>query len=302
MRQCARIHSFQRSGAGSEADETQKTTSFVCAQSPVAGSRLQTVRSKRSTVLISFSHGVWRNHALAGNTVNSRVSQRLRPLDLGRVRADRLSPGGSQFEPAAQARLVVLDLGEQMIARGDHALEGFFWACSASSVNTQPFRPSASISSGAAGISLLFSSTIRWPSTIWSACRNADIMCAALRSLKASKLPRSVLPSTAIATRPSDEAAASKSTTHAARNAASNAVGSTPWMISRNPRVGGRIGQPQAKRFVQALQMNANEFMHLPVGIGPGDHAENGVEQHGRQIEPLAFGATMVWDRAQNLQ
>src|SRR5208282_3545418 len=60
--------------AGSRgSEETQKTVSSVCAQSPVAGLRLQTVRSKRSTVLIRFSQGVWRNHALAGNTVNSRV-------------------------------------------------------------------------------------------------------------------------------------------------------------------------------------------------------------------------------------
>ena len=42
------------------------------------------------------------------------------------VRAGWLSSAGSQFKPAAQARLVVLDLGEQMIARGDHALERFF--------------------------------------------------------------------------------------------------------------------------------------------------------------------------------
>src|SRR5271167_645132 len=79
MRQWARIHWFQRSGVWLEAEQTQKATSVVCAQSPVAGLRLQTVRSKRSTVLIRFSQGVWRNHALAGNTVNSRVSQRLRP-------------------------------------------------------------------------------------------------------------------------------------------------------------------------------------------------------------------------------
>ena len=82
MRQCARIHSFQRSGVWLEAEDTQKTTSFVRAQSPVAGLRLYTVRSRRSTVLISGSQCVWRNHALAGNTVNSRVSQRLRPTDL----------------------------------------------------------------------------------------------------------------------------------------------------------------------------------------------------------------------------
>src|ERR1035438_9782761 len=126
MRQCARIHSFQRSGVWLEADETQKTTSVVCAQSPVAGLRLQTVRSKRSTVLIRFSQGVWRNHALAGNTVNSRVSPTVAARGLALVRAGWLSSCGSQFKPAAQARLVVLDLGEQMIARGYHALERFF--------------------------------------------------------------------------------------------------------------------------------------------------------------------------------
>ena len=78
----------------------------------------------------------------------------------------RLATRYAQFKPAAQAGLVILDLGQQVIARGDHVRERFFWACSASSVNTQPFRPRASISSGAAGISLLFSATIKWPSTI----------------------------------------------------------------------------------------------------------------------------------------
>ena len=34
-------------------------------------------------------------------------------------------------------------------------------------------------------------------------------------------------------------------------------------------RIGGRIGQPQAERSVQALQMNANEFMRLPVELAP---------------------------------
>src|SRR5271166_5984648 len=82
MRQWPRIHSFQRSGAIASAEEIQNTVSVVVAHSPVFGSRLQTVRSRRSTVLISFSHGVWRNHALTGNTVSSRVSQRLRPLAL----------------------------------------------------------------------------------------------------------------------------------------------------------------------------------------------------------------------------
>ena len=48
------------------------------------------------------------------------------------------------------------------------------------------------------------------------------------------------------------------------------------------------------RRQLQALQMNANEFMHLPVGVGAGYHSQDRVEHHRRQIEPLAFRATMV--------
>ena len=72
------------------------------------------------------SHGEPRNQALAGNTVNSRVSQRLRPAVLPLSEPVGFRPAVPRFKPAAQARLVVLDLGEQMIARGDHALERFF--------------------------------------------------------------------------------------------------------------------------------------------------------------------------------
>ena len=67
-------------------------------------------------------------------------------------------------------------------------------------------------------------------------------------------------------------------------------------------RVGGRVTQRHAERLVQTLTMNANEFMHLPVRIGSGDHAEDRVQQHGGQIEALAFGAAMIRDRAQDLQ
>jgi hypothetical protein len=68
------------------------------------------------------------------------------------------------------------------------------------------------------------------------------------------------------------------------------------------PRVGGQTGQTQAKRFVQSLQMHANELMDLPEGIGPRNHAENGVQQHTRQIETLALGAPAVRSRTQTLQ
>ena len=102
--------------------------------------------------------------------------------------AARLATHGAEFEPAAQVLLIVLHLRQQMISRLDHAFEGFFWQCSASSVKRQSFNPKASINSGAVGISLLFSATITCASTIRSAWRSADIMCAALRSLKRRRL------------------------------------------------------------------------------------------------------------------
>ena len=68
------------------------------------------------------------------------------------------------------------------------------------------------------------------------------------------------------------------------------------------PTIGRRVRQPQAERFVQPLQMNANEFMNLPIRVGSCDHADNSGEQHGGQIEPFAFSTTMVGDHAQNLQ
>ena len=65
-------------GGEPTAEETQKTISVVCLQRPDAGLPRQTVRSSRNTFLISGSQGAWRNRALVGKTVSSRVSQRLR--------------------------------------------------------------------------------------------------------------------------------------------------------------------------------------------------------------------------------
>ena len=65
--------------------------------------------------------------------------------------AARLATHGAEFEPAAQVLLIVLHLRQQMISRLDHAFEGFFWQCSASSVKRQSFNPKASINWGAVG-------------------------------------------------------------------------------------------------------------------------------------------------------
>jgi hypothetical protein len=48
--------------------------------------------------------------------------------------------------------------------------------------------------------------------------------------------------------------------------------------------------------------MNANKFMHLPIGIGSRDHADNRIQQHRRQIEALAFGTATILDSAKYFQ
>jgi hypothetical protein len=68
------------------------------------------------------------------------------------------------------------------------------------------------------------------------------------------------------------------------------------------PGVGRRVGQLHAEGVVQSKAMRANELVHLPIGVGAGDHGEDRVEQHGRKIEPLAFPATMIRNLPQNLQ
>src|SRR5271165_4016634 len=66
--------------------------------------------------------------------------------------------------------------------------------------------------------------------------------------------------------------------------------------------VGGRIAQIEAEGGVEALAMDANELMHLPIGIGAGDDRQDRIEQHGRQLEPPALPAPMIRYLAQNLQ
>lgn len=82
------------------AEEIQNTVSAVRLSMPVAGLRVQTVRSRRSTVFNKLSHGVPRNHALAGNIFSSRVSQRFRPT----VRSSARSIGRRHCEPRSRRR------------------------------------------------------------------------------------------------------------------------------------------------------------------------------------------------------
>ena len=111
-------------------------------------------RSNRNTVLISFPRRIAKP-GLGGKHSQFGVSQRLRPWSrLGGPA--RLAARYAQFEPAAQAQLVILDLGQQVIAEAITRWNDFLGVFGVER-DTQPFRPRASISSGAAGISLLFS-------------------------------------------------------------------------------------------------------------------------------------------------
>jgi len=51
-----------------------------CQPSDGPKNRVFSVNNEFTLSIVIGSHGVWRNHALAGKTVSSRVSQRLRPL------------------------------------------------------------------------------------------------------------------------------------------------------------------------------------------------------------------------------
>ena len=63
-------------------------------------------------------------------------------------------------------------------------------------------------------------------------------------------------------------------------------------------RVGGRITQFETEDGVERLAMDADELVHLPIGIGAADHRDDRVEQHGREIEPAPFDATAIRDLA----
>jgi hypothetical protein len=56
------------------------------------------------------------------------------------------------------------------------------------------------------------------------------------------------------------------------------------------PGVGRRLRQSEPEGFVETLAMDANELMHLPIGIGAGDHGEERVEKH-RADDDLVGGA-----------
>src|SRR4051795_13031571 len=146
---------------------------------------------------------------------------------------DRGRGGGDLLDLLVEGRLVVLDLDDQGGTDFGGDLEDFFWQCKASSVTMAPSATPSSVSSiCAAGISFDFSSISTWARMRDVSVANALSTWLAARSRKLSKLPRSVLPSSAMLPLPGvARAACSRAAWR--RNAVSTSAGSRPLRIYR---------------------------------------------------------------------
>ena len=60
--------------------------------------------------------------------------------------------------------------------------------------------------------------------------------------------------------------------------------------------VGRRAPPWQRERVLQPSEMDINEAVNCPVGVGPGEHRQNSEQQHVRQTIKLAFCASRVFD------
>ena len=143
----------------------------------------------------------------------------------------RCGGGGDLGDRLMERWLVALDLDDQGDAGLGGDVEMFFCQCSASSVTIAPLATPGSASSVcAAGISLDFSAMSICASTGAVSVANALSTCAAARSWKLSKLPRGVLPPSAMLPYPAVARAACNRAAWR-RNTASTATGSRRFRI-----------------------------------------------------------------------
>src|SRR3954467_11716079 len=134
---------------------------------------------------------------------------------------------------------------------------------------------------------------------------NALSTCAAARSSRWSKLPRSVLPSSAMTRRPG-AAVAPPSRSAWSRKAASSSVGAGAGeggrQLGRVERVeegaqrvdGGGAAETGAEGGVEPLAMHADEQADAAVGGGAGQHRQDAEQQQGSQGIALALPAARV--------
>src|SRR3954451_18801766 len=132
--------------------------------------------------------------------------------------------------------------------------------------------------------------------------------CAAARSSRWSKLPRSVLPSSATTRRPG-EVGASSSRSAWRRKAASSSAGSSACRRARSVLTagarreagvdGGRAAEAGAEGGVEPLAMHADEQADAAVGGGAGQHRQDAEQQQGGEAVAPALAAARVGDPVQ---
>ena len=111
-------------------------------------------------MLVPFAAG--QRLAWQKDLIGSRfVAQALVFIDRAGLFA-RLGYGAQIRDCGVERRLVVLDLSDQVDTGASGLFEGFFWQCMASTVSSEPGRPSSAMSFWTAGISLDFSSHSTW--------------------------------------------------------------------------------------------------------------------------------------------
>src|SRR3954469_12364403 len=132
---------------------------------------------------------------------------------------------------------------------------------------------------------------------------NALSTCAAARSSRWSKLPRSVLPSSATTRRPGVAGASSRRPAWGggARGAARGGGGSQRGRVERvkegAQRVdGGGAAEAGAEGGVEPLAMHADEQAGAAVGGGAGQHRQDAEQQQGGEAVAPALAAARVGD------
>ena len=215
---------------------------------------------------------------------------------------ERCRRRGDVLDLLVQGRLVVLDLDDQADVGGCCGLEMIFWQCSASSVTMVPSAtPSSARRVCAAGVSLDFSATSTWASTSAVPVANALSTCAAARSLNLSKLPRSVLPSSAMLPCPGvARAACSRAAWW--RKAFSTAVGSRPWRIIADGGMRRCSAPVQAERRVQPVTVNGNEDDNTAIRVAAGHDGQDGEQQHVGQLVELPLRPARIRNVRQHVQ
>src|SRR5208283_1416675 len=242
------------------------TISVVWLQSPVLGSRLQTVRSRRSTVLIRFSHGVPRNHALAGNTFNSLVSQRFLPLL--RLTAEPLGFLSAVPRSRLRRRLGWLSftwvrmwlpeaITRSNVFLGVFGVEGEHAALHAERLNQVGRRGDL--------VALLLDHQMAEHDLVGLSQRRHHVRRFAVAESVEAAAQGLAVDGDRRQARRGLERRRNRRRVVSKRGLQSGRVDASD--DQPQPGVGGRTRQPQTERLVQPLQMNANEFMHLPVRV-----------------------------------